>query len=156
MTAVVQERPRVRVRAARSTLALEALLLQVYILMISLAYGLAAAVFVGGKDRFSTAAFDESRALVGWLVQPLGFLEAFQVWGVFFLFLGTSLVMTIGRRMAKTILRIGSVTYLFLALTIGTSDVEPRLLVPVSIVVFVVIAAIHIVLSVHIDKRGWR
>lgn len=133
-------------------LSLATLLIQMYSLMIALAFGLGVVILTGGDGRFSGTALSGARDLANWV--PI--LEPQEVWGALFLLLSFALVWGIGKRAAIHILRFALVVYLFLAIAfLNSSGTDPTVALT-AVVAYVTFGIAHALISVELDLHGWR
>lgn len=128
------------------------LFVRVYILLVSLAFGLAVAVWVGGEQRFSGPSFAGARALVEWIP----FLDPSWAWGGLFFAHGAWLVFSLGRVVAIHALRFGIVVYFFFVVTLISSVISQPLAALTGIVVYSAVAALHAFMADHLAHRGWE
>lgn len=126
------------------------ILLQTYMLMVALSFGLGGVIIAGGEQRFSGPSFKGARDLVSWAGDP------HLLWGAMFILLGALLVWGVGKRMAIHFLRFGLVVFVFLALSFVRSiSVSPAVALT-GIVAYAIFGALHLALSLHLDKHGWN
>lgn len=132
----------------------EALLVQLYVLDITLAGALGAVLLVSGERQFSGPAFTSAQDLVDWMPG-----EPHVTWGCLFIALAATLLGSLGRQeSAVRVLRFGMVVYVFLAVACLSALVfrdadEAGSFICIASLIF---ATNHLVLSVHLDGYGWR
>lgn len=127
------------------------LFVRLYILLIALAAGLAAAVWIGGSERFSGPSFAGPRHLVAWIP-----VDSSVLWGTLFFLHGMWLTFSLGRKMAIHAMRFGIVVYLFFAVSLITSVLREPVAAMTGVVVYTVVALWHLLMSDHLVHLGWE